>query len=467
MPRPHRGGSACVVRPHSRSSSSSKLGANLQFTQKEQLPLKGVDKPKKNGTGYDNNQPNARGITRVASAQRVHSREHVQPFVPKQRAPPHTHKNNGGRGKAGFTISSPGEDDDDDDWVSSESGAATPSNNQSGSETESDDNIPDEEAIRRIAGERPPHTAPTVKGTRSETPVLPRVETARPSDFRPPVVTNPPQPQPQHEPEYQRHETRPEARTPTFSHMKTSPLPHLQHIQPQNHRSFDNETISEHPTPEAPSRHPNPRTSTKRQASTRPPSSHSIRGDQALRPHPLIRGHSYGQVYPAKPAPLEPLTVIQDASTSTSPPEFDGSQLSTSPTSSIQTDLASPEGYRGGQRRTSVSSARSVATLPVHSGLRDSVNWSLGGDRRRTLSTVSNSASSAALSSLVHLPTVTRPPSPQAIAFFPPVNPHANIEGIHPLLPGPYLNNHLTVLARRTPIKEAFDRVIRAKQIRT
>lgn len=57
----------------------------------------------------------------------------------------------------------------------------------------------------------------------------------------------------------------------------------------------------------------------------------------------------------------------------------------------------------------------------------------------------------------------TRPASPQAIAFFPPVNPHANIEAIHPLLPGPYLHNHLTVLARRTPIRESFDRVMRAK----
>jgi hypothetical protein len=38
------------------------------------------------------------------------------------------------------------------------------------------------------------------------------------------------------------------------------------------------------------------------------------------------------------------------------------------------------------------------------------------------------------------------------------------VEMIHPLLPGPYLNNHLTVLARRNPIKESFDRVIQARQ---
>ncbi|KAF5385875.1 hypothetical protein D9615_002378 [Tricholomella constricta] len=466
-PKVHRGGSTGIIRPHSRSSSSSKLGANLQFTQKEQLPPKPVDKPKKNGVGYDNIQPHGKGVARVASAQRVHSREHAQPFVHKQRPAPQTHKNNGARGKAGFTISSPGEDDDEDDWVSSESGAVTPSNDHSGSETESDDNTTDEDAIRRLAGERQTQSARPPNGTQSETPVLPRIETARPSDFRP-AMTN--SPQPQHQPQHQRLARCPEVHTPTLLPMKTEPTPHLQHPQAQNHRSFDNETIGEHATPEVPSpSHPSSRSSSKRQVSTRPPSSHSTRGDNALRPHPLIRGPSYGQVYPAKPPPLEPLTVIQDASTSASPPEyvFDGSQLSTSPSSSIRTDATSPGGSnRGQQRRTSVSSGISVATLPVHSGLRDSVSWSLS-DRKRTLSTVSNSASSAALSSLVHLPTVTRPPSPQAIAFFPPVNPHANIGGIHPLLPGPYLNNHLTVLARRTPIKEAFDRVIRAKQVRT
>ncbi|KAG5650268.1 hypothetical protein H0H81_012780 [Sphagnurus paluster] len=465
MPKVHRGGVTGPLRPHSRTSSSSKLAANLQFTQKDQPPPKAVDKSKKNGAGHDNAQAYAKNVTRVASGQRVQSKEHVHAFLPKQRLPQQNHKNTTARGKAGFTISSPSEDDDEDEWVSSESGAATPSGDHSGSETESDDN----EVIRRLTGQPPTPTARPMNEARSATPVLPRVETARPSDFKPPVTSPPPhlQPAPQ---QYHRHESRPEIRTPTLPPIKTNPPPHLQEPQPENNRSFDTDTINEHQTPEVPSPgQPNSRHSNRRQPSTRPPSSHSIRGDYALRPHPLIRGHSYGQVYPAKPAPLEPLTVIQDASTSASPPDtlFDGYQISTSPSSSIKTDTTSPGGLsRASQRRTSVSSARSVATLPVHAGLRDSVNWALS-DRKRTLSTISHSSSSAALSSLVHLPTTTRPPSPQAIAFFPPVNPHANIEGIHPLLPGPYLNNHLTVLARRTPIKEAFDRVIRAKQVRT
>lgn len=86
--------------------------------------------------------------------------------------------------------------------------------------------------------------------------------------------------------------------------------------------------------------------------------------------------------------------------------------------------------------------------------------------RPRTLST----ASSLALSSLAHFPSATSPPSPapltpsssshsHLISFFPPTNPHANIELIHPLLPHPYLGNHLTVLAKRVPMRDALERV--------
>ncbi|KAG6920096.1 hypothetical protein DXG01_010164 [Tephrocybe rancida] len=475
MPKVHKGGSTGLLRSHSRNSSSSKLGANLLFTQKEQHQPKPLDKPKKNGTSHDFNQGHPKGIARVPSAQRVHSREHVQPFVPKQRAP--LPSNSKAQGKAGFTIASAGEDEDEEGgWESSESGAATPNQNHSDSESESDD-IPDEEAIRRLTGERQAPPKRPTNGAHAEPAALPRIETARPSDFRvagvnapqarpePPPETSQPPPQP-------RHESRANVRTPTLPPIKTTPPPRMQQTHPQAHRPLENEVDRVRSPPETPSpSQPSPRVPSRRYASTRPPSSHSVRSDHPhpLRPHPLIRGHSYGHVLPTKPAPLEPLTVISDASTSSSASEslFPG-ELSTSPSSSIKTSVTSPgivDYSSSSHRRQSVSSARSVATLPVHSGLRDSVNWSLG-DRKRTQSTVSQASSSAALSSLVHLPTVTRPPSPQAIAFFPPVNPHANIEGIHPLLPGPYLNNHLTVLSRRTPIKEAFDRVIRAKQVR-
>lgn len=92
-------------------------------------------------------------------------------------------------------------------------------------------------------------------------------------------------------------------------------------------------------------------------------------------------------------------------------------------------------------------------------------------ERARTLSALSGvgmglglGGGTSARAALAGLPGGTaRPASPPTVAFFPPVNPHAHVEAIHPLLPGPYLHNHLTVLARRTPIRESFDRVVRAK----
>jgi len=171
-----------------------------------------------------------------------------------------------------------------------------------------------------------------------------------------------------------------------------------------------------------------------------------------VRPHPLIRGHSHGYLnLVPKPTPLAPLTIIADQPTSAP-----NGQLSGSP-ASVKSTGASPEAHTAFplQRRTSVSSARSVATLPAHSSIVQPSH-----DRARTFSMTTTSS---ALKSLVHLPSVTRPPSPQLISFFPPVNPHINIEAIHPLLPGPYLHNHLTVLARRAPLRESYNRVIQAK----
>ncbi|RDB24911.1 hypothetical protein Hypma_008042 [Hypsizygus marmoreus] len=463
MPKVHRGASTGLLRSHSRTSSTSKVGATLQFTQKEQPPPKVTDKPKKSGYGHDGIQTHGKGVARVASGQRVHSREQVQPHAAKRAPMYHSTKTtttNGTKPKPGFTISSPGEEEEDE-WISSESGAATPNNHHSDSESgESDDHMPDDALLHRLGS-----------GAVSQTPVLlPRVETARPSDFGAAAASvKAAKPKPE------RPDLRAETRTPTLPPLKTEPTPPpiQQQIPAQNHRpsepAMDDAPLiieAQVPSPTIPS----PRTPSKRQSTTRPPSTHSTRGEPHLRPHPLIRGQSYGHVVPTKQSPLEPLTVIPYTSMSTSPTgssALDAGHISTSP-SSIKTTTTSPaspdRGSSSQYRRTSVSSARSVATLPTHPNIRDSVNWSLG-DRKRTLSTISQSSSSAALSSLVHLPTVTRPPSPQAISFFPPVNPHANIEGIHPLLPGPYLNNHLTVLARRTPIKESFDRVFRAKHL--
>ncbi|KAG6886272.1 hypothetical protein C0993_006682 [Termitomyces sp. T159_Od127] len=491
MPKVHRGGSTGLLRSHSRASSTSRLGANLQFTQKEQHQSKSVDKPKKTGIPHDvcqdkltstpqrvvlntfssfkNYQTYSKGLARGPSAQRVHSRDQqVQQVVTKQRTSNSTAKP---QAKPGFTIASPGDEDDDEgEWESSESGAATPNNHHSDSESELDD----EEAIRRVTGERQLVSQRLTKGARVEFVSLSRIETARQSDFRVVATNGPPSrpessPQTTQQPQQQRHEGRAEVRTPTLPPIKTIPAAQVQQLMAQNHRPNVAEANTVTPPPETPSPDKaSPRIPNRRHAGTRPPSSHSIRSE-SLRPHPLIRGHSYGQPGTPKPIPLEPLTVIQDIPTSapSSQTIFQGGNLSSSPTSSLRPSLTSPRVSEQGlssHRRQSVSSTRSVSTLPVHTGVRD-LNWGLS-DRKRTSSTISQTSSSAALSSLVHLPAVTRPPSPQAIAFFPPVNPHANLEGIHPLLPGPYLNNHLTILARRTPIKEAFDRVIRAKQAR-
>jgi hypothetical protein len=382
----------------------------------------------------------------VNSGQRVQSKEQVQPFAAKRGAVLYNDnsKPNGTRSKPGFTIASPN-DEDEDEWVSSESGAATPSHHDSDSDDESDDNASLEGLGHQIAVGRQVHPS-----AQADPPPLPRVDTARPSDYGSAA----------------RHE-RLGAHTPTLPSINTNmadTFAHLSHLHMQSPHLSDAYAKSDHlSSPARRSPHPSHKTHP-----ARPSSTHSAgRSEQSLRPHPLIRGHSYGQALPLKPAPLAPLTVIPGSATSTSLRMDPLDQtVSTSPesTASVSPTLLDPAASSQ-RRRTSVSSARSVATLASHPNIREPANWS-ASDRKRTLSTVSHSSSSAALSSLVHLPTVTRPPSPQAVSFFPPVNPHTNVEGIHPLLPGPYLNNHLTVLARRNPIKESFDRVIRARQVR-
>lgn len=360
----------------------------------------------------------------------------------KRGAVPYNQRPNGTKSKPGFTIASHN-DDDEDEWVSSESGAATPSHHDSDSDDESDDNASLEALSRQLAVGRSVHPS-----AQADPDPLPRVDTARPSDYVSAAT---------------RHE-RPGTHTPTLPSIKTNMTDtpaHFSHFQthsPHLSDSYTNSALLASPARRSP--YPS-----QKHHSARPPSTHSAgRSEPPLRPHPLIRGHSYGQAQPLKPAPLAPLTVIPTSTSLRMDPSDQIVSTSPSSTEPISPTLLNPASSSQ-RRRTSMSSARSVATLPSHSNIREPANWS-ASERKRTFSTISHSSSSAALSSLVHLPTVTRPPSPQAVSFFPPVNPHANVEGIHPLLPGPYLNNHLTVLARRNPIKESFDRVIRARQVR-
>lgn len=357
-------------------------------------------------------------------------------------------KANTAKANAGFTITQTADDEDDEDeWVSS-SGAQTPNQDDSNSDTASEgDSIPHELAVqlqRAQIEQQQQQAAPTQAS-------LPRVDTARQSDFNAVIAPKngvPKQPPPTETP---------------FPTTNSDPNPHSDRIsqyvehdrpwaQPQQSSDLVGMSTREtnHTRTESRQIHPS-----KRQSVTRPPSTHSIpsRSDN-MRPHPLIRGHSQGLLnLVPKPSPLTPLAVITDQPSSTSDNTLSGSP------ESIKTSVTSPGGYTAEfpqGRRTSISSTRSVSTLPAQSA-------GLPQDRTRALSTISMTASTTALNSLAHLPSVTRPPSPQQISFFPPVNPHVNIEAIHPLLPGPYLNNHLTVLARRTPLRESYDRVIQAK----
>ncbi|KAJ7251807.1 hypothetical protein B0H12DRAFT_1118947 [Mycena haematopus] len=400
-PKGHR--AAPAAQRHSRSTSATKLPINLQFTQKKVLP-----RPK---------QP----------------QQH-----PKQRP--------------GFHIASPGDDEEEEeeDWVSSESGAATPDPHN-----DDDSDLESSESIDNL----PPQRAE-----------LPRVATARPSDYKVEPQKRPAAPR-EDQIERPGPNGNPASRTshnesaippngngnaPRASHTESAipldtrgpngnvpresvnPLDTNGNVSRTSRNELDTRGLNGNMSRAS---HNESATPTRRYSS-RPMSSHSMNKPE-LRLHPLIRGQSYGQSSP-KPSPLLPVAVTADVAQLTSSP-------STSPTSPYAPNIA---------RRTSISSARSVATVATTHPAPRSVREA----RHRTLSTLSAAPSSAALSSLTHLPTVSRPPSPQMISFFPPANPHARADDVHPLLPPPYVSNHFTVLARRTPIREAFDRVVRARQ---
>lgn len=226
---------------------------------------------------------------------------------------------------------------------------------------------------------------------------------------------------------------------------------------------------------------------------TRAPSTHSTRSVTSskdphahLRPHPLIRGQSYGHAH------LAPLTITADParaqlSASPSPPrsrvDVTSDSVSSSPTS-IKTSRASPvitSPSSNAYRRDSVSSARSVATLPIQPltslASASPTNGSASSmrhthDRTRTLSTLSNSSSMTALSSLAHLPGTGSSKHHQQqsaaaqllVSHFPKQGRDEGPEWIHPLLPAPYIAPHVSLLTYRNPIGDSFETVGRAKQ---
>lgn len=178
---------------------------------------------------------------------------------------------------------------------------------------------------------------------------------------------------------------------------------------------------------------------------SRPSSVYSV-SSKHLRPHPLIRGQSHGPG-----APLQPLAVVADAAEVQLASSTSSDDVPPSP-SSVSTAPSSPVPPT---RRSSVSSTRSVATLPAHPVTTRETHRS---DRSRTLSTISSSSTIAALSSLVNHPIV---PS-QRITFFPRVD-EDEIRKIHPLPPVALTSSHLHYITHRSPIRESYDRLMRAK----
>ncbi|KAK2467825.1 hypothetical protein APHAL10511_000120 [Amanita phalloides] len=411
----HRQPQAGQLRSHSRSSSSTRVGANLQITQKDPSSSKHADKTRKN----DFHAKAHPVFVRANSSQRVNSKERV-PHVPTKRTS--SSKLNGGF-KAGFILANQANQDDDDEWVSTESGAASP--DPSDGETDAKLRQERRKQLRlhpqpmQPQADRPetPRPSHAPEGSDVQISASPQVQDA---------VANQPLPPS----EIYDHYFNP-------GHQEKQQLP----------RALSSDTMTASPThsnmPSSPHRKP---FGLKRHSRT--PSTHST-NDSVFRPHPLS--------HIPKQGPLAPLTVIPDSTyidpTEATQPYHDDDEAATSP-SSVPSDAVL-------KRRSSISSARSVSTVPVFHSKESSKSIY---ERTRTLSYIPSSSSSAALSSLTHLPTVTRPPSPQAIVFFPPHNPHANIDGIHPLLPPPYMSNHMTVLTRRTPLRESYDRVMQAKQ---
>ncbi|EPS97635.1 hypothetical protein FOMPIDRAFT_1052202 [Fomitopsis schrenkii] len=464
MPAPNRGHRAQggMTRTHSRTSSGgSKVGLNLQLTQKDAPPPRLPDKSRK--SAHFNHEPITRTSTlsRISSANRLPSREQVAPAQLRRAPPPSTTtRTKDGKHRAGFTISSPSEVDDDE-WVSSESGNATPNAVQSNSEGEET-----KTPIEPSKPQRPPSPT-TVNGFHREDVPTPRAEVP-PS--LPQVASG----------QIAERIAQPSQRDFPLEQRSAQPSASQSHLAI---RVQQTNTIDLLPPPITKARsetHSPPRSASpppKRQSMTRPPSTHSItsRTDGApLRPHPLIRGHSYGHgaLFAPKPAPLAPLTMVSsDAaqaqlSSASSPSSIRAGSPTSIRTASPNHSSPSSSEARRQLRRTSTSSSRSTATMPVQSASQVQLSRS-NHDRQRTLSTISSSSSFAALSSLAMRSTPSPPrESTHFTSHFPPAEQLQNLEVVHPLLPPPYLNAHMSVLTYRNPVAESYDRIMRAKQAR-
>jgi hypothetical protein len=397
----------------------------------------------------------------------------------------------GGKPKAGFTIAaSTVTSDDEDEWISSESGAATPLDTASGDEDsgkktpqERSPTTPVDPAGQRANGQNPPLVVPGTTPRAEPAPSRPRVQTNGFVPSRPPhvVASTARIPSSSKQTQYPQQEQEPyRQRLKLLQSEPDSALHASQHASPQRPRqpltppsAILNKSLSPQSPPHTPEGVPvmngartepptptSPRSGHYPPSRARPSSARSlIDNAHHLRPHPLIRGQSFGH------GDLAPLKVSSDAAQaqlSSSPPNRD---TSTSPTSirTIHTpiQMPSPGSHFSSAlfRRPSTSSAHSAATLPVQ--------LFTPTERGRTYSTVSTASTSAALSSLAHLPTrgtVSPAQNAPLVVHFPPQNSHVHPETVHTLLPPPYVTPHFTILQWRNPIRESHDKVARARE---
>ena len=397
---------------------------------------------------------------------------------PLRRTSANSSAKGGSKQKAGFSIASPSEGDDDD-WISSESGAATPVNDSDG------------EGVTPVDKPRfPPNTLlangfakDELPTPRAEAVVLPRIdttappaETARPAEGGPGDHSTTREYAPHPSQPVQSSQLPPKSAPPQQT---TTPLADSLPIAPLTPPAGKARSETHSPPRRSPDE--------AKRSMTRPPSINSIHtmSSHSLRPHPLFRANSlgYGAGFgTAKPVPLAPLTTVPS-----NPNPADISQTSptsmraVSPTLSMYGTAPSPvlshpsptvsEASRQ-LRRSSTSSRSSVITLPTGQQLQPSASHAQltkasGHDRQRT---TSSSSTFAALSSLNlgrrPAPSPPKTPLQQMIVRFPLQEESSQQDAIHPLLPPPYLNTHLTMLQYRNPLAESYDRVMRAKNAR-
>jgi hypothetical protein len=240
----------------------------------------------------------------------------------------------------------------------------------------------------------------------------------------------------------------------------------------------------------SPTQAPRPSVPSTRYTLTRPPSTHSINSkhEASLRPHPLIRANSHGRDALAPPGRLTALSVAPTP-TSTSPPQGfqtfyqHNTRLSSSPSSVHTMDIAPSSPLLARARAESTLASPADSPAPPTATAEFSVPSAPRApfpahDRKRTLSAMSTAsgASLAALASLAshghggpghahtlsHSSSHKRPALPLAVHF--PVAPQPGaLEAMHPLLPQPYLGQHLSTLRFSNPMKDSYARVMRQK----